>query len=245
MLQYKKKISNVLWIKSEPNEHEIHLFERGQKYIEKLGEIPGVEMIAIVNSLSMYATHPDSDIDLFIVTKPGMIWFVRFFSTFILWKLGVWRKGEDIAGNLCLSFFITTEAMDLSKIAIENDIYLYYWIYYMKPIVVKNTTYEKLLETNNWIKIDENQKIENMKYIINSRSECNSLFYRFTISAREYLWKKINPIIRFFLFPQTIKSNNKLWNPEWIIISDRMLKFHDQDRRVEIRNTILENNFDK
>jgi hypothetical protein len=42
-------------------------------------------MIAIVNSLSMYATHPDSDIDLFIVTRPGMIWFVRFFATLTLW----------------------------------------------------------------------------------------------------------------------------------------------------------------
>jgi hypothetical protein len=57
--------------------------------------------------------------------------------TLIFWIHGVWRRREDIAGNFCLSFFIEESAMDLSKIAIEDDIYLYYWIYYMKPIFVR------------------------------------------------------------------------------------------------------------
>ena len=166
MLQYKTKFEQFLRIKSEPNEHEIHLFKRAQKYIKKLSKIPSIEMIAVVNSLSMYATHKDSDIDLFIITKPSMIWFVRFFATLILWIHKVWRKNEDIAGNFCLSFFITTEAQDLSKIAIQDDIYMYYWIYYMKPIYIKDNSYEKFLMANNWVDIDEKQKIENIKYSI-------------------------------------------------------------------------------
>lgn len=38
-------------------------------------------MVAVVNSLSLYATHEDSDIDLFIVTRPHMLWFVRVLVT--------------------------------------------------------------------------------------------------------------------------------------------------------------------
>lgn len=237
MYQYKEKFDTFQGVRSEPNEHEVHLFERGQKYIQKLSKIPGIEMIAIVNSLSMHTTHPDSDIDLFIITKPGMIWFVRFFSTLILWKHWVWRKWEDITGNLCLSFFITTEAMDLSQIAIEDDIYLYYWIYYMKPIVIENNTYEKFLKANTWVEIDKNQRTENQKWKIN-----NSI----PISNKKIQsYSSLNQIIRFFLLPQTLKSHKKLWNPEWVIISDTMLKFHDQDKRKEIRDRIIENNFDK
>jgi hypothetical protein len=244
MLQYKKKFHLLLWIKESPNEYEVHLFERAQKYIQKLSRIPGIEMIAVVNSLSMYATHKDSDIDLFIVTQPGMIWFVRFFSTCILWKNRVWRKNEDIAGNFCLSFFITTEALDFSKIAIENDIYLYYWIYFLKPIFEKNNTYEKFLEANNWVQIDEDQKIENQKYVIKDIPTISSLFL-FSRKKKEYFYKKINQLIRFFLLPKTLKSYKKLWNPEWIIISDIMLKFHNEDMRTLIRDRILEKNFDK
>lgn len=120
----------------------------------------------------MYATHHDSDIDLFIITRPHMIWFVRFFVTLFLWKKSVWRKGKDIRENFCLSFFITTEAMNLSKIAIKNDIYLYYWIYYLKPIYNKNNTYENFLNANSWVQIDKKQIIENSIYRIeNSKKE--------------------------------------------------------------------------
>jgi hypothetical protein len=51
--------------------------------------------------------------------------------------------------------------MDMSKIAIEDDIYLYYWIYYMKPIFTRGGIYERFLEANNWVAIDEKQKQEN------------------------------------------------------------------------------------
>jgi hypothetical protein len=124
----------------------------------------------------MYGTHPASDIDLFIITRPGMIWFVRFWSTLILWIHGVWRRDADIAGNLCLSFFVTTETMDLSHIAIENDIYLYYWIYYMRPIVDKNKTYEQFLMANSWVDLDEEQKMKNITYIIPNYLEFASSF---------------------------------------------------------------------
>ncbi len=223
-----------MWVKIEPNEHEVALIQRGQKYISKLANIPGVEMIAIVNSLSMYATYPESDIDLFIVTKPWMIWFVRFLATLILWTHGVWRRDRDIAGNLCLSFFITTETMDLSHIAIENDIYLYYWIYYMRPIFDKNETYNKFLLANSWVSVDEEQKSKNQVYLINDSTKFASLFWQFWESCRS-----VNTLIRYFLFPRTLRTYEKLWKPEWVIISDQMLKFHDRDRRAEIRDQLI------
>ena len=234
------KFNTFLWIKTEPNDHEKQLFERAQKYIQKISNIPGIEMIAVVNSLSMYATHENSDIDLFIITKPGTIWFVRFFWTIILWKNRVWRKNEDIAGNFCLSFFITTERMDLSKIAIDNDIYLYYWIYYLKPIIIKNNTYNKFLKANNWVNIPDTQKIQNQEYEILDTS-----IEKRESTWKEFFYKKLNQIIRFFLLPRTLKSYIKLGKPEWIIISDIILKFHNHDRRREIRDIIFEKNFDK
>ena len=194
-------------------------------------------MIAIVNSLSMYATHEDSDIDLFIVTKPGMIWFVRFFSTLILWKHGVWRKWKDIAGNFCLSFFITTEASNLENIAIENDIYLYYWIYYMKPIFQINDTYKQFLRKNSWVQIDPIQKKENIRYMIYNTNENDS--------SKLTLYRWINKLLRRILIWKTNESYRKLWSPSGIIVSDSILKFHNEDRREVIRNTIFENNFDK
>jgi hypothetical protein len=276
MLNHKQQFNAYISVKSEPNEHELVLFERAQKYIQKLAWIPGIEMIAVSNSLSMYATHPDSDIDLFIVTAPRMIWFVRFFVTLRLWIAWVWRHGDDIAENFCLSFFITTEAMNLEKIAIRNDIYLYCWIYYLKPILIRWSIYERFLEANSWVEVSEEQRIQNQEFRIQNskwRKEVNSWglgegtvwvrwehftdersapsfsfpngFGTFATKSTEILCLWINIFIRFFLLPRSINSYNKLGKPEWIIISDQMLKFHPKDRRESIRDAIVEKNFDK
>lgn len=236
MQEFKESFDTLLWVKLETNDHEKWLFKRAEKYIKKLAKIPGIEMIAIVNSLSMYATHKDSDIDLFIVTKPNMIWFVRFFSTLILWRHGVWRKNEDIAGNFCLSFFITTESMDFREIAIQDDIYLYYWTYYMKPIISNNDTYEEFLKKNTWVQIDETQKSENIKYMI-QKWENHYIM--------PWLYRRMNRFFKHFLHMKSMQTYLSIWSPKGVIISDTMLKFHNKDKREVIRDNILKKNFDK
>ena len=236
---YKDTFDTLLWVKSTPNEHEKMLVGRAQKYIHHLMWIPGIEMIAIVNSLSMFATHPDSDIDLFIITRPRRIWLVRFLITmqFLLQK--VWRKGNAVRGNFCLSFFITTEAMDLSKISISHDIYLYFWVYYMKPIIARWRIYEQFLKANNWVALDLKQRIVNEKFLFQNTNGWSS------DSPISPLYALLNACIRCFFLPYTKRSYRLLWKPEWVIIADTILKFHDNDRRANIRDVILEKDFDK
>lgn len=154
-LDYKSSFDTLMGVKLEPNEHEKALFARAEKYILKISWIPGLRMVAVVNSLSMYATHDGSDIDLFVITARDRIWFVRVLMTFSFWIHGVWRHGEDVAGNFCLSFFIEEDAMDISKIAIEDDVYLFFWMYYMKPILVMGDTWDHFLVHNTWVKSEK------------------------------------------------------------------------------------------
>lgn len=85
MIEKKEEFLRFLNARNLPNEHEKMLFDRANFYIDKIKNIRGIKMIAICNSLSMFATKADSDIDLFIVTDKKMIWYVRFFVTFIFW----------------------------------------------------------------------------------------------------------------------------------------------------------------
>lgn len=240
MQEYRQAFDTLLGVKNQANQHELELFERAKMYIDKLSWIPGIKMIAIVNSLSMYATHEDSDIDLCIVTEKGMIWLARFLVTLTLWRYGVWRHGEDIAGNFCLSFYVTIESLDMEKIRISKDIYLYYWVYYMKPILDKRNTYEKFLHANSWVEIDEEQKDRNLKFLLPKIDDTKGQ----NILLRG-IYGFCNSIVRFFLYPRTLSTYERLWEPEGVIISDMMLKFHDKDRRKEIREKILQKNFDK
>ncbi len=227
-----------MWVKASPSEHEKYLFARAQKYIKKLAWIPGIEMVAVVNSLSMYATHRDSDIDLFVVTKRYHLWFVRVMTTVVFFLSGVWRHGEDVAENFCLSFFVTMDTIDLSEIAIEGDIYLYYWVYYMKPILVRGDTYGLFLEKNTWVPVDTAIRIKNTEYAIEPRYN----IFSYILQPFAYI---LDRIFCFTILPKTQKRYEQLWKPEGIIISDSMLKFHNHDRRREVRDAILKKNFDK
>ena len=86
MYEFKEQFIASMQIKNAPNLHEKELFLRAQKYIDCVKNIRGIKMIAICNSLSMFTTNEHSDIDLFIVTKPKMLWYVRFFVTLKFWR---------------------------------------------------------------------------------------------------------------------------------------------------------------
>jgi hypothetical protein len=58
--------------------------------------------------------------------------------------------------------------MDFSSFKIDDDVYLYFWIVYFKPIADYSKTYEKFLEKNNsWANFDDYKEIieENKKFI--------------------------------------------------------------------------------
>ena len=235
--RYLDELYKMLWSKPHPNAHEKNLFKKTQKYIQYIAWIPGIEMIAVCNSVAFYATHKDSDIDLFVITQEKRLWIVRSFMTVIFFILGVWRKGSDIREHFCLSFFITTKALDLKNIAIPDDIYLMGWIHTLKPIINHNHTYERFLEANNdWVKLTGAEKIANMQYIQTHKD------VRWWTSI---ILDILEQYLQYFLFPRTLKRYKQLGKPWWVILSEHMLKFHDQDKRIQIRDTILEKNFDK
>lgn len=223
-LSYKPSFDSLMWVKPEPNEHEKLLFARAEKYIQKISWIPWLRMIAVVNSLSMCATHEDSDIDLFVITAKDCIWFVRVFMTISFWLMGVWRKGEDIAGNFCLSFFIEEDAMDMSAIALEDDIYLYFWIYYMRPILVVGDTWDHFLASNTWVIREKTVSLISLPL---------------GVTVWDIFGIFFNGLIRPLWEWKAQRSYEKKWRPTGVIIRKNMLKFHDQDRREFIRDTIL------
>jgi hypothetical protein len=63
--------------------------------------------------------------------------------------------------------------MDFYKFALKNDIYLYFWIVYMKPILDYNNTYQKFLDENSsWADLFEYKDIieNNKNYIYYSKN---------------------------------------------------------------------------
>ena len=215
-------------LKEDFSEIEEKYLEKANKYIKFIKWLPGLKMIWIGNSLAMKSATKDSDIDLYIVTDKNAMWFVRIMVTFIFQVLWVRKDETHHAWRFCLSFFSTIDGMDFSSFKIDDDVYLYFWIVYFKPIADYSKTYEKFLEKNNsWANFHDYKEIieENKKFIKYKRKAWFNNFFLTWLFDK--LFKKI-------FLKRTLNHFEKIWKPYGVIISDDLLKFHNWDVRKEI-----------
>ena len=217
-------------IKEKPSKIETQFYKKTEKYLKYISWLPGLRMVWVGNTIAMNCSKKSSDIDLYIVTSPKRMWIIRICVTFIFQILWVRKTVHRHAGRFCLSFFSTTEALNFWEFKIDNDIYLYFWIVYFKPILNKNNTYEKFIDQNtSWadLSIYDNIIQENKKYILyNQQGAERNIFSK--------IWNICESCIKYLFLPKTLKHYEKIWKPYWVIINNNMLKFHNWDIRKEI-----------
>ena len=243
--KHHKKFKSYFWIKNSSSKIEEDFYKKTKKYINYIKWIPWLKMIWIWNSISMNCSTKKSDIDLFIVTSPNKLWFVRITITLIFSILWVRKTKNKHAWRFCLSFFATTNWLNFWDFAIKNDIYLYFWIIYFKPILDYNNTYKLFLEQNkSWADFSEYKNIiKNNKNYINFKWN-NKKNKEWKYALKEVLLGYsfptfLNKILKKIFLPKTLKHFEKIWKPSWIIINNNLLKFHNNDIRKEIKSKLF------
>lgn len=228
MFKYHDKFKKYFIIKEAPSSKEENLYKKVLKYIKPISKIPCIKGVFVCNSLSMNATNENSDIDLFIVSSNNRLWIVRILTTLYFQLLGNRRTSNKIKNNFCLSFYSTEKGVsEFNSIKIEDDIYLFYWVYYLKTIVDKNDIYKKLLSSFNIESVNPDFD----KYKINTKNK-NSFKNNKFLDFIECLLKKL-------FIKKTINHKKRLENPWGVIINDDMLKFHDNDIRKKVKIEII------
>ena len=234
-------------IKDEPSNIELEFYKKTEKYIKYIKWLPGLKMIWIWNSISMNSSSENSDIDLLIVSSNNSMWFNRILITVIFQILWVRKTAKKHSWRFCLSFFTTIDWLDFSSWKIKNDIYLYYWILYFKPILNYDNTYEQFIEKNaNWADFNgyEDMIEDNKKYIKiplpnpPPKGEGKKVSVASSLPWGE-IERGINSILKNLFLPRTLKHYENIWKPYWIIINDNMLKFHDNDIREQIKRELI------
>ena len=231
---------NKFWIKKNPTKVELDFYKKAEKYINYIKWIPGIKMIWIWNSIAMNCSNKESDIDLYIVSENNRMWIVRIFTTFIFQILWVRKTPKNHAWRFCLSFFSTIDWMDFSSFKIENDIYLYFWIIYFKPLLDKDNTYDLFLEKNkSWANFEKYSYLieENKKYIKHKNN--TKIIIKNLENIKNIILNNIEIILKKIFINKTLNHFNKIWKPYWIIINNNMLKFHNWDIREKIKKELL------
>jgi len=186
---------------------------------------PSVQGVAAVNTLAWWNTRPDSDIDLLIIVRPGSIWLSRLFlvAPFALLKL---RPADaEREDPFCFSFFTTTEALGFEHLQLGGgDPYLVYWSANVAPVLDRSGVWERFAHENRWVRARLPHAHEPRAVppaAADTTPHAPGFAERF---ARRFQEQR---------FPEAIHA---LKNKDTrVVISDHMLKFHDNDRREEYR----------
>lgn len=215
-------------------EEKIAIAKRGTN---KLRYVPFVQALFVCNQLAV-GVKKNSDIDVFIVVKRGHMWTTRALITTLLSFFLLRRTSGSIADMMCLSFYVTDDNLDLSSICIPApDVYQAYWNAQLIPLYDPDDFFQKIQEKNTWVKHYLPHTFT--KFDISNRARVSDTSFTLVIKkfAQWFLSYSLGSLIeRHFRFLQLQKMKLLTKNPteatnKSVVISDTMLKFHENDRK--------------
>jgi hypothetical protein len=191
--------------------------------------IPGVQAVCAVNTLAWWHTHKHSDIDLYIVTKPGRIWSSRFLLVLPFLLFGG-RPRHSLVSKFtdpfCFSFFSTTSALAMDNFKWnQNDHYLAYWLKSIVPVFDRSDVIGQIHEQNKWTDVVLPNACMRQPHPVHQP---------IAMAPIPIQWSIFEPLFRRLQrrkFPAILRELANL--DSRVVITDDMLKFHDNDRRAE------------
>lgn len=215
-----------------------HLAEKKYRIARRAANIlkfvPGIKMVAVCNN---FYYKLDSDIDFFIVVQSGRMWLTRALATLVLHFTRLRRHGNKIANRICLSFYVTDDNLNLENIALKPvDPYFNCWLAFLEPLYGLGV-YQEFWLANAWIK----------KYLPNVFATMTNQARVVNDSWFSILWKMFesfwfNSFLGGWLelLAKKIQFSRMSKNSSGpgVIINDKVLKFHENDRREFFREQL-------
>jgi predicted nucleotidyltransferase len=204
--------------------------------------LPFIKLVAVCNSLGMNNATEESDIDLFIITEANRIWLARLLLVAVIFILGLRPPKEKAKDKICLSYYITTEHLDLADTRIlADDIYLIYWLATLTKLYERDSYLSKFYQANSWLK----KYLPNWQAVVPGyrRRVEENFFSRMICRLGEFLAQKeygdyFNYLAKRFQLKRLSqeKKDVAVRHKNWVIIRDDILKFHITDRREYFLN---------
>ena len=129
-------------------------------------------------------------------------------------------KDGDNRDKLCLSFFVTTEALEMRALAFRaDDVYMHYWTRQMKPLAGNSSAFELFRAVNP--EIQSRGMADRSRFL-------RTVFYPLALFPGAFMrnWQKHH-------FPKLLIASEERHDGS-VVVSDSVLKFHVNDRRADI-----------
>lgn len=199
--------------------------------------IPFVRGVYLCNTVSFGVPKHESDVDFFIVLKHGRMWIGRLLVTGVLELFKMRRSKDDVKDKICLSFYISDERLNLADIALSrDDIYLVYWLTHLVPLFDSHKTYARVRAANHWLKFAL-PHADGQKSLSHHWQTSQSMLQKWVERLPDALFDALDSKAKTYQMRRMAQNTGSIQHePDTrVVISDTMLKFHENDRRAHYR----------
>ena len=204
-------------------------FKRALLIMKIFKFIPWIKMVAIGNIIGEHNLKERGDIDLFIITAKKRVWITRFFCVLITKVLRLRPTPGNTCNKICLSFFVSEDAMNLANLMMPDDIYFLHWLAGLVPIYDSNNVYEKFIDANFWLK---NYLPNWQANEINYKRDAGRAKGRFYYDVVDIFFGELESRLKNYQLKIMPRKLNKIMNIDTrVMTSDSVIKLHTNDRR--------------
>ncbi|TAL50619.1 hypothetical protein EPN81_02360 [Patescibacteria group bacterium] len=210
-------------------ERKFRVLRRAAHYFSLL---PGVRAVAAGNTLAWWSTSQDSDIDLYVVTRPGHIWSTRFWLVLPFLLCGrrpTHGQPSSVQDPFCFSFFSTTQRLNFEELCLPRDYYMAFWVRSLVPVLDRDGSLATLQAENRWVS----------RSLPNAQPRTSHHRHEpYRVPSIPLQWSLTEPFFRSVQRNRLPVPLRELANLDSrVVVTDEMLKFHDNDRREQYRDT--------
>lgn len=241
-LPEREQIVDEVLIKKEICAKKIKIARRAARV---LSWIPFLNAVFLCNSVASGIATKKSDIDFLIVTAPGRLWLARTLANFWLRLLRLRTFGNKKADRVCLSFFVDEKNLDFSSLrVVEEDIHFAYWLHQTVPVFDPYFLWRDFINKNQWTvrympHRNNDSKIEPMIVWGKFAKWWRGIWEKFWQGwYGDLLEQQAEGLGRQKLKLQV--KEKALLGDNGVVLSKRVVKLHENDKRMEIRNQWLE-----
>jgi len=206
------------------------LWEFVKKKTRILKFFPFIEAIFVSGSLSINNAHKFSDVDLFVITFPGRLYFARAFLNFFLKISFLKVSNKNTQYKICPNLYFTSDKMTFPF----PSIFSAFHFFHATPIIDFSNISKKFKEQNNWLKNYFQfwgKKFEPPFKVVKAKPKitllCERIFAGKIGDFFEKFFKKIQKKIYLKNY-----SNKKI--PGRVILKDWMVEDHPSLKEKEI-----------
>lgn len=195
--------------------------------------LPSVLGVFAGNTLAWWYTRAESDIDVFVIARPGTVWLTRLLVV-IPFMLLRRRPGATDRDPFCFSFFISADRLSLKKLQLfGGDPYLAYWTRSLVPVFDRGGIQDRFQNENAWC--------EEMLPHALPRLAHHTLARRVTLGFSAPWLHRLEKAARRLQERRLPKLLRERANQDsCVVVAHDMLKFHENDRREAFRDRFQE-----